>query len=164
MDEYKRNPNTACTVCGKPIYRRPGQIKQGRVFCSQTCYGLATRKEHPCVVCGKPILSSANKNTCSRGCANTNRAGIKYKGRAPKDKVVYQRGLKLRLLKLRGPICERCGYARYEILNVHHKDRNRQHNTLDNLELLCPNCHSEEHYLENNWYSGKIQNRQGGVA
>ena len=160
MEKYKRNPNIRCTVCKKEIYRRPGQIKQSSrgLFCSQTCYGLALRKEHPCVVCGAPILASANKKTCSRSCANTHRAGIKYNTGARKDKVQYLRGLKLRLLKLRGSTCERCNYNKYEILNVHHKDKNRQHNTMQNLELLCPNCHAEEHYLENNWFSGKIQN------
>jgi hypothetical protein len=159
VNEYKRKPNTECVICNKSIYKRPGQIKQngGRVFCSHTCYALTLRKEHPCVVCGKPILASANKKTCSRSCANTHRTGLTYHTGARKDKVQYQRGLKLRLLKLRGPRCERCGYEKYEILNVHHKDRDRQHNELINLELLCPNCHAEEHYLENNWFSGKIQ-------
>lgn len=161
MGEYKRKPNIACSVCGTKIYRRPGQLAQsgGRAFCKQACYGLTLRKEHPCVVCKKPILASANKKTCSRSCANVNRTGINYHTGARKDKVQYQRGLKMRLLQIRKPVCERCEYGKYEILNVHHKDRNRQNNDLENLELLCPNCHSEEHYLENNWFSGRIQNR-----
>jgi 5-methylcytosine-specific restriction endonuclease McrA len=69
----------------------------------------------------------------------------------PHDKVVSQRLLKLRLLELRGQQCERCRYSKYEILQVHHKDRNRQNNELSNLELICPNCHYEEHYLEKSW-------------
>jgi hypothetical protein len=44
--------------------------------------------------------------------------------------------------------CERCGYNKFpEILVVHHKDRNRKNGAKDNLELLCPNCHEEEHLL-----------------
>jgi hypothetical protein len=44
--------------------------------------------------------------------------------------------------------CERCGYNKCsEILVVHHKDRNRKNGTKENLELLCPNCHEEEHLL-----------------
>jgi 5-methylcytosine-specific restriction endonuclease McrA len=27
-------------------------------------------------------------------------------------------------------------------LELHHKDGNRNHNELDNYELLCPNCHA----------------------
>jgi 5-methylcytosine-specific restriction endonuclease McrA len=164
VTEYIRKPNTKCKVCEKKIYRRPGEISQnnGRVFCSHTCYGITQRQEVPCVVCGSPILSGANKKTCSRACSNTNRAGIKYKIGRPKDNVVYQRGLKLRLLKDRGHSCERCGYSKIEILHVHHKDRNREHNELENLELICPNCHFEEHYLEKSWLSGMVSH--GGVA
>lgn len=59
--------------------------------------------------------------------------------------------LKLRLLNQRGRVCERCGYNKYEILQVHHKDKNRDNNELNNLELICPNCHYEEHLLEKSW-------------
>lgn len=156
MEKYRRRPNTSCSVCKTAIYRRPGQIENGPVFCSQKCVGLSQRKQHLCVVCRKVILAGQNKKTCSRRCANIHRTGIRYGTGARKDKVKYQRGLKLCLLKLRPPVCERCGYARYEILNVHHKDRNRKHNEFSNLELLCPNCHAEEHYLDGNWFSGRI--------
>ena len=150
-EKYKRNPNTNCGVCNKPIYRRPVEIKNGQVFCSLNCYGISQRIETPCIVCGKPILSGLNKKTCSRNCANINRAGIKYKIGSPKDKVKSQQALKLRLLKDRGMICERCSYNKHEILQVHHKDRNRDNNSIDNLELICPNCHYEEHFLEKSW-------------
>lgn len=99
-------------------------------------------------------MAQFNKKTCSRACANKHREGIRYKMSRPHDKVVYQQGLKLRLLKLRGKKCQRCGYSKIQILIVHHKDRNREHNDLDNLELLCPNCHYGEHYLEKSWLNG----------
>ncbi|MDQ3098297.1 MAG: HNH endonuclease [bacterium] len=70
----------------------------------------------------------------------------------PRDKVVYAAGLKLRLISERGTDCERCGFKETQILVVHHKDRNREHNDLANLELICPNCHAKEHYLAKNWY------------
>ena len=115
-------------------------------------------------MCGGMILASANKKTCSRICANKNRAGMKYKLSLPrKDKVIYQRGLKMRLIGERGAICERCGYSKYEILQVHHKDRSRKNNILENPELICPNCHAEEHYLENSWMNDNKRYR-GGVA
>ena len=138
-------------VCTKPIYRRPIEIKAGRVFCNMVCYGISNRREIPCIVCGKLILSGLHKKTCSRSCANTNRAGIKYHIGSPRDKVKSQQALKVRLLAARGKNCERCGYAKYEILQVHHKNRDRNNNELDNLELICPNCHYEEHFLEKSW-------------
>ncbi len=124
---------------------------KGKAYCSMVCYGLACRKEEPCVICGKLILARENKKTCSRACANKHRTGIKYKLNRPKDKVKFYQNLKVRLLEQRGKKCERCGYDKYEILHVHHRDRNRLNNELSNLELICPNCHYEEHYLERSW-------------
>lgn len=147
-EKYKRNPNTNCVICSKQIYRRPAEIKNGQVFCGIICYGISMRKETPCVVCGKLIMAGLNKKTCSRSCANINRTGINYKIGSPRDKVKSQQALKVRLLKERGGSCERCGYNKYEILQVHHKNRNRDDNILSNLELICPNCHYEEHYLK----------------
>lgn len=87
---------------------------------------------------------------------------MKYKLSEPsKDKAQYSRGLKIRLINERGPKCERCGYKKYEILQVHHKDRKRHNNELTNLELICPNCHFEEHYLENSWMNDSKYN--GGL-
>ena len=151
MEKYKRNPNTVCAVCKKPIYRRPGVLAtyHGNAYCGSSCYGLSLRKETPCVVCGKPILASANKKTCSRPCANTNRAGIKYTGRPLKDNVVNLRMIKKRLFDSRGKLCERCGYNVYQILQVHHKNRDPKNNASKNLEILCPNCHAKEHYFKN---------------
>lgn len=153
MAEYKRNPNTVCNICKKPIYRRPSEIEtnNGRVYCGNTCYGISCRKEQPCKICGKLILAIANKKTCSRKCANINRTGISYRLNQPRSKVKDYRSLKIRVMKIKGNSCERCGYNKFEILHLHHKDKNRHNNKLDNLEIICPNCHFEEHYLENSW-------------
>ena len=153
VEQYQRNPNTKCIICASPIYRKPSQIKRnkGRTFCGAICYGVSSRKESPCLVCGKLILARFNKKTCNRVCANIHRAGIKYKIGRPRDKVKSQQALKVRLLEKRGRKCERCDYSKYEILQVHHKDRNRNNNEMDNLALICPNCHYEEHFLEKSW-------------
>ncbi len=142
-----RKPNTNCKTCNKAIYKRPNIIKKGRVFCSVDCYGQDNRKEKPCVVCGTLIMAQYNKKSCSRACANIFRTGIQYKINSPRDKVKTLRSIKIRLLKERGAFCERCGYSRIEILQVHHKDRNNKNNDFRNLELICPNCHNEEHLL-----------------
>lgn len=161
-EPYRRKPNTSCGVCNKAIYRRPSLLEKsgGRAFCGQVCYGIACRKESPCLICGKPILASFNKKTCSRGCANKHRTGIQYKINRPRDKVVSERALKTRLIRERGKVCQRCGYGKFEILQVHHKDRNHENNSLDNLEFICPNCHCEEHFLEKSW----LRRTLGGVG
>jgi len=54
--------------------------------------------------------------------------------------------------------CERCGYNKNpEILVVHHMDRNRKNGAKENLEMLCPNCHEEEHFLNND---GRFKNKK----
>lgn len=43
--------------------------------------------------------------------------------------------------------CAVCGYNEEpDILQVHHIDENRQNNKLDNLIILCPNCHAKITY------------------
>lgn len=41
--------------------------------------------------------------------------------------------------------CEVCGFVKWQgtkiPLSLHHKDGNRWNNNLDNLQLLCYNCH-----------------------
>ena len=50
------------------------------------------------------------------------------------------------LIKLRGHRCEVCGLTTWLekpiTLHIHHLDGNRINNELENLQLLCPNCHS----------------------
>lgn len=60
------------------------------------------------------------------------------------------------LISLRGHKCECCGNTHWlgELitLEVHHKDGDSLNNELENLCLLCPNCHS---YTEN-WRSKSV--------
>lgn len=50
------------------------------------------------------------------------------------------------LIALRGRRCENCGLEEWLgqpiNLQIHHIDGDRTNNSLDNLKLLCPNCHS----------------------
>lgn len=56
--------------------------------------------------------------------------------------------LKEKLIKdgIKEPKCELCGASEwlgYPLpLELHHKDGNHFNNSLDNLVILCPNCHS----------------------
>lgn len=54
--------------------------------------------------------------------------------------------LKKRLIKngIKENKCELCGLSGEEIiLELHHKDGNHYNNEIENLQILCPNCHSK---------------------
>lgn len=150
-----RKPNSKCSVCSAPIYRRPIQIESGPVFCSQICCGKSQRIDKNCPVCSKEIPGWKSRKTCSRACSNKNRTGITYdkpQGRQPKADARDLRAIKEQLIKERGPFCERCKYDKVEILNAHHIIERCYGgtNAKENLELLCPNCHTEEHLERRN--------------
>jgi HNH endonuclease len=47
---------------------------------------------------------------------------------------------------VRGIGCTNCGFSKWPtILEFHHIDRDRGNNSLENLTVLCPNCHSAHH-------------------
>lgn len=149
----ERQPNCQCSICSKPIYRRPAEIAKGSNFyCSHECKGKSQQKLHKCAVCPNMILSRKHKKTCSRECANKQKIGLKYKvnlGRPIKDVVKDLQVIRRRLIVLRGNSCEKCGYNKLPILQVHHivEKAKGGSDDINNLELICPNCHTEEHYL-----------------
>lgn len=68
------------------------------------------------------------------------------------------------LVNLRGHRCENCGNIEWLgqpiTLEVHHKDGDHLNNELDNLELLCPNCHS----LTENWRGKNISAKKETIS
>lgn len=55
--------------------------------------------------------------------------------------------------------CWLCGTANFKILAVHHIDKNRKNNNLNNLSWLCHNCHFLVHHYEEekNKFSNIVQ-------
>lgn len=149
-----KEPNTQCSICDKPIYKKPHEIKTNKsgVFCSQDCFGKSRRKEKPCVVCGKLILSSLCKKTCSRECLDTFNKDPDRKHSKGKRKVVKHAGYSSRsfrkyFLEKKNGKCSLCDYSVKEVLNIHHiiERKNGGSDDEENLILLCPNCHAEIH-------------------
>lgn len=65
-------------------------------------------------------------------------------------KFITSHNLKIKLIKegIKENKCERCGCDEWLgqpiPLELHHKDGNHYNNKLNNLEILCPNCHALE--------------------
>jgi len=95
-------------------------------------------EKRKCLCCGDSFTTEArdsNKQvTCSRACSNTyfrTRDGAHtYRTRA---------------LKHYGCKCAVCGFDNILAIEVHHIDKNRQNNSIENLKILCANCHRVEH-------------------
>ena len=105
-----------------------------------------------CIECGT-VKRSNGKKYCSQKCKNN----FEYKERIAKwlsGEISGQRGktatctwIKKYILETRGHCCESCKNSEWMEkpipLDLEHVDGNFLNNKIDNLRLLCPNCHSQ---------------------
>ncbi len=147
-----------CRFCGKPVYGR-------NKFCSLSCAARenknrqGTGSEHTCIKCGK----KAFRKYCSLQC----QADYEYNeyikqwmagevsGGQKNGSGAVSSHVRRWLFERSGSKCEallddgsRCGWSRINKhtgkipLNIHHKDGNSENHRPENLELICPGCHS----------------------
>ncbi len=105
-------------------------------------------------------FNSFKKRALELDCYQPNQSGIGTRKNSPKipiDDIVVRGShpqyqsykLKLRLLSenLKFNQCEECGIDDWNgkslQMELHHIDGNRTNHLLDNLKMLCPNCHSQ---------------------
>lgn len=114
----RRLPNATCAYCIKCFYRRPSKKdtgKSGLLFCCREHKDLAQRI-----------------------------GGIKEIQPPHYGEVL--KTYRVAAFRVYPHKCNRCGYDEVvEALEVHHRDRNRENNTIENLEIICPTCHVVEH-------------------
>lgn len=134
---------SSCEICGESFSHISSRCNTAK-YCSRTCYYKSLKgkgeKSYSCVHCGNKFFDSPSKNRkyCSIACVSKTKKS---------DWTATFQTVRKSMIR-RGAIqqCERCGYHECkQILGVHHKDRDRNNNSLKNLEVLCPNCHSIEH-------------------
>ncbi len=146
----------SCGCCSKELEKKPSYVKRYAViYCSKECRSATMKVESTKCVCGecstefylKPYeVTKALKNSLSKKLFCSHSCSAKYNNKLKgADGVTIYRE---RAIKEFGAICNRCGYDSYvEVLQVHHKDRDRTNGALTNLEVLCPTCHNEDHFL-----------------
>jgi hypothetical protein len=103
-----------------------------------------------CASCGKNEIKAGATKYCSRSCQFDHdfrlRATLLESGLYPR--ALHARFLKRYLIFKRGEKCSRCGWAERNPrtgkvpVEVEHIDGNGANDSLGNLTLLCPNCHS----------------------
>lgn len=106
-----------CLICNKEINRHPSQIKRSK--------------------CGKIY--------CSRSCANSENNKLRKGNKNPNFKTGISIYRKTKL-EVEDNKCFDCSNGDYRVLEVHHIDGNRKNNNLDNLVILCANCHLIRHF------------------
>jgi Zn finger protein HypA/HybF involved in hydrogenase expression len=113
-------PNVKCANCGKDFYKNESNKRGSRhsiYFCCRKCKDDAQR------IGGIKEIQPPHYGT-----ATSNYRDIAFNNKESK--------------------CESCGYDKIvEVLQVHHLDRDRNNNSQDNLQILCPTCHMEIHFL-----------------
>ncbi len=153
----KSMPWVKCKICNKDFYAKPRHIRMGwGKYCSRVCSnkGALTGKDVGCGTCGKRIYRSqkelrASKSQnyyCGRSCFAIWKNSHLLIG---EKHVNWKSGVNAyRAIMARAdisPICSGCGFEDRRVLVVHHKDKDRQNNHLENLVWLCRNCHYLEH-------------------
>lgn len=135
--------NATCGICNKQFTHISSRCNKAK-YCSRTCYYKAMKNRGTvtikCRHCDKDFKTSPSKNRiyCSKSCVNKENK----KSFRPKYTTVRKQMIRRDMLKS----CIDCGYDEVPaILGVHHIDHNRKNNSLDNLAVLCPNCHSLRH-------------------
>lgn len=147
-----------CIICSKSFYIRPSRVGGNKgATCSTLCNGLRTRKRVSveCAQCFKKFEktlsklsgSKSKKYFCSRICKDKAQRldGIVEihpphfgTGKSSYREIAFRHYPKR---------CNRCGWSEVPaVLQVHHRDRNRDNNKFENLEVLCPNHHMIDHF------------------
>jgi hypothetical protein len=104
------------------------------------------RKIGVCENCHQEIIRKDGR-TQAKYCSIQCQADFRMFERIENNKA-STKTLKLFLIRKHGEKCMKCGWCEKNPISnkvpieLEHKDGNSENNNLDNLELLCPNCHS----------------------
>ena len=158
-----------CKKCKNDFQPQKGLIN----FCSLTCRNSREKSDET-----KNKISNGVKNSEKfRQSLNNSVKFIDYKKRAKKNKETWDKKIlhaeyeTLSFERLRKRIkleqdnkCNKCGIDSWNdkpiVLELEHKDGDHNNNKRENLESLCPNCHSQTE----TWRGKNKKNKQNKVS
>ena len=149
----------SCTLCGKTFSRPVSKTKKRKNYCSKECKDEACRKRRVCLFCG---LDTRRKNgRTGKFCNGKCMSEYRYKEYIAKwlsgqvdgnyhgsYDVQVAAPVRRYMMELSGCKCSKCGWSEVNQstgkipLHINHIDGNSNNTRKENLEVLCPNCHS----------------------
>lgn len=131
-----------CEICSTQFEFIASRVDKAK-YCSRKCYykgmHFKSLENRTCRFCNKNFkIKKSSKNIyCSRSCMGIDRRNI------PNQLTNVRKWFQISGLIKK---CESCGYDKnLDILGIHHKNHNHFDNRLENLAVLCANCHSIQH-------------------
>lgn len=151
-------PKVNCKICDSEFYVKPSHFKKGwGKYCSVNCRHKSQFKGNmvKCSHCDKETYKSlasqkrskSGKFFCNKKCQTIWRNKVLYTGENHSN---WKSGIRTyRNILKRSKTKEECNICKTDdkrILVVHHIDKNRNNNKLENLVCLCHNCHYLVHH------------------
>lgn len=143
-----------CPVCNK-TFKVFGNRKYQKTVCSKSCSHsffkrrkTDNKKYSKCLNCNKQIKNYYSKTSkyCSINCKTQSDQTL-LQERFYSGRINQRPTLRKLLSKLNGYKCNVCEIQEHNglpiTLQVNHIDGNCTNNLPSNLELICPNCHSQ---------------------
>jgi len=100
--------------------------------------------------CGISFCARKTRKFCSKKCEGLNKSQTTIDNWITNQTSILQitRAIRKYVLLLRDNKCEQCGWnqvhpvTKVSPLEIDHIDGDSENNTITNLRVLCPNCHS----------------------
>lgn len=106
------------------------------------------RKQEKCLNCGNKSSNLYCSHTCQHEYNKNKIFRLLEEDELELSSLTHSRWAKKYLIEKYGEECMKCGWSEKHLttgkvpIELNHIDGNSENNKLDNLELLCPNCHS----------------------
>jgi hypothetical protein len=161
---YRKGREILCSNCGKKNYKKSAWIRASKTklfFCNNNCRNEAQHVKHifrkakiiSCYKCGDKIEvdSRASRKICPKCIPETKRTKIIDYKKVLEGKEQCSNFYNLRKYLIKNGIkenkCEICGINEWLgkplVIQLHHKNGDKNNNKLENLQMACPNCHSQ---------------------
>jgi hypothetical protein len=158
-------PNTHCCICGKPVYRKPSELRrQDKVYCSRTCMKPQGQTKK-CKICKRDLSLDSFSKMMSKSSHGTGKSWLTTASYCKECACEYtrnrRRDVKKQAVDYLGGKCVDCGLVDdcFDVYDFHHRDPAEKDfcisdktrsldaikSELDKCLLLCAVCHRRRH-------------------